>query len=285
MRGLDRWLPISHKRDISWEWNWEPQECTYCGSLRAGDVIHLLKDGWRSTPTDKRYKAYLDSPSDFISVSSTFLKVYFWHFDKKELEDYRNIHDVTASGRVHLFSDPEPPRQLIEIVHTLTDELIQHLRKNPKDLRNIPPRRFEELVAEILAASGWKVQLTPESKDGGYDIFAISPPNVLGINNSWIIECKRYAERNHIGVEIVRALYGLRGEMGVGGVLLATTSYFTVDAKKYKASRYNLYLSDYESIIEWLNIYRLNPEGRLYLSDNQLVLPTEETNFSEPQSA
>ena len=46
--------------------------------------------------------------------------------------------------------------------------------------------------------------------------------------------------------------------------------------KAYKASRYDLELKDYEGILEWLNEYRPNPNGRLYVKDNRLVLPGED---------
>jgi hypothetical protein len=46
-------------------------------------------------------------------------------------------------------------------------------------------------------------------------------------------------------------------------MLLATTSYFSLEVQKYKASRYDLALRDYEGIVEWLNTYRPNPGGRL----------------------
>ena len=39
-------------------------------------------------------------------------------------------------------------------------------------------------------------------------------------------------------------------------------------AALYKASRYDLELRDYEGILEWINEYRPNPDGKLYIKDN-----------------
>ena len=75
---------------------------------------------------------------------------------------------------------------------------------------------------------------------------------------------------------IVRALFGVKTNMTVAGGMLATTSYFTRGAKEFKASRYDLELKDYEGILEWINEYRPNPNGRLYLRDNRLIVPGEE---------
>ena len=42
-------------------------------------------------------------------------------------------------------------------------------------------------------------------------------------------------------------------------------------AKDYKASRYDLGLRDFEDILDWINEYKPNPNGKLYLRDNKLV--------------
>jgi hypothetical protein len=47
--------------------------------------------------------------------------------------------------------------------------------------------------------------------------------------------------------------------------MLATTSFFTQGAKQFKSSRYNLELRDYNGILEWLEAYRPNPTGTLYV--------------------
>ncbi|HEX8198075.1 MAG TPA: restriction endonuclease [Pyrinomonadaceae bacterium] len=101
------------------------------------------------------------------------------------------------------------PDGLVNVVSTINIELINYLKRNPEILYSIDPRQFEELIAELLAGFGWKVELTPKIKDGGYDIFAISKNVAPGINSAWIIECKRYSPENKVGVEIVRALYGV----------------------------------------------------------------------------
>jgi restriction system protein len=49
---------------------------------------------------------------------------------------------------------------------------------------------LRELIAELLASYGWTVDLTKQTRDGGYDIFALRK-DALGVQSSWLIECKR----------------------------------------------------------------------------------------------
>jgi len=57
--------------------------------------------------------------------------------------------------------------------------------------------------------------------------------------------------------------------------LIATTSYFTKNANDFKASRYDIELKDYEAILKWINQYRPNPNGKLYIKNNQLIIPNK----------
>lgn len=174
-----------------------------------------------------------------------------------------------------LYVDQQQPKQLIEVVSVITSELILYLKKHPEAMYQIKPRQFEELIAEILASYGWQVDLTPATRDGGYDIYAISP--IKGHETtSWIIECKKNAPENKVGLDIVRALYGLRMDLQIANAMLATTSDFSRDARIYKASRYDLKLKDYQDILEWINQYRPNPNGKLYIKDNRLIVPGED---------
>jgi restriction system protein len=50
--------------------------------------------------------------------------------------------------------------------------MIEGLKKQPKDIFNITPRQYEELVAELMHDMGYEVTLTPATRDGGKDILA-----------------------------------------------------------------------------------------------------------------
>ena len=210
---------------------------------------------------------YLAKAFEYAHKTDTYEAKKWPNFVEEAIKNIRALRT--------LYADREPPEQLIEVVHTITTELIKYLQKHPEAMYSLKPRQFEELIAEILASYKWDVQLTPPIKDGGYDIFAISKNIKPGVNSSWIIECKKYRPENKVGVDIVRALYGVKSDLRIANALLATTSYFTKGAKDFKASRYDIDLKDYRDVLEWINQYCPNPNGKLYIKDNRLILPNE----------
>lgn len=205
----------------------------------------------------------------------TYLERAFDYVHKQRASErrmYPKLYEVILENIKYLrslYTTEEPPSVLINVINVINTELISYLVKHPKALNNIQPRQFEELIAEILLSFGWEVQLTPPTKDGGYDIFAISK-DTAGVKTSWIIECKRYAQERKVGVEIARSLYGVKLDLRVANAMLATTSRFTKGVQDFKASRYDFELRDYEGILEWINSYRPNPEGKLYIENNNL---------------
>lgn len=145
----------------------------------------------------------------------------------------------------------EVPVQLIEV----SSELIKQLAADPRQLYLLQPRKFEELVAELLHDMGSDVQLTPESKDGGRDVLAsITTPfgNLLVI-----VECKRYAEHRKVGAAIVeRFLWTVDRRDRASFGILATTSSFTHDARLLETNNnWRLGLRDYRHLVEWLSRY------------------------------
>src|ERR1700722_14117780 len=79
-------------------------------------------------------------------------------------------------------------------------ELSARLISEPKLLFEIPSYKFEEIIADIFSKDGFNVSLTKRTRDGGRDIIALRAD--LGIPCKYIIECKRYAKDQHVGVGI-----------------------------------------------------------------------------------
>ncbi|MFH1893992.1 MAG: pentapeptide repeat-containing protein [Candidatus Zixiibacteriota bacterium] len=210
--------------------------------------------------------SYLEEAFTYAHQDSLPEKDQFPRFVDTVVQRIRALREMYTSG--------EAPDDLLITIENITKELIKYLKDHPQELRAIRPRQFEELIAEILASYGWEVQLTPPSKDGGYDIFAISK-DISGLKSSWIIECKKYSEKNKVGVAIARALYSVKLDLRVSNALLASTSHFTRGVEKYAASRYDFELCDYEGILDWINTYKPHPNGRLYIKDNRLVVGDE----------
>ena len=174
-----------------------------------------------------------------------------------------------------LYAEDEISPGLLKIVQSITSDLIRQLKQHPELLYEMKSRQFEELIAELLAHYGWQVKLTQATRDGGYDIFAITQ-DISGVTSSWIIECKKNAQHRTVGIDVVRGLYGVKADLRVANAMLATTSYFSKGVHDYKASRYDLELQDYQGLLDWINEYKPNPNGRLYMCNSKLVLPGEE---------
>lgn len=135
----------------------------------------------------------------------------------------------------------------------LENELICYFARNPEEMRLLSPRSFEELVAALFRREGFSVQLTPQSRDGGYDILAVRHNKLTG-NETFLVECKRYAEQKRVGIAIIRNLMGvLQFENATKGII-ATTGFFSSEARrKAETISTRLVLHDYDFLKGWLN--------------------------------
>lgn len=133
------------------------------------------------------------------------------------------------------------------------EELYELIRKSPRILYQISPRKFEEFIASIFKNQGFYVELTPESRDGGFDILVVQKDSITG-DKKFLVECKRYAAENKVGVGIIRSLLGVVVDQNASMGILATTSYFTSGAIQLE-SRNKSYLSlnDYWNLLKWLD--------------------------------
>jgi hypothetical protein len=137
----------------------------------------------------------------------------------------------------------------------INSELIEYLAKYPEYLHKLSPRKFEELIAKLFENHGYEVTLTPETRDGGKDIIAVY--NSPFGHQMFIVECKKHKEGHKVGVEFVRALYGVKHSGSYTQAILATTSSFTKDAIDFvKPHKYDLLLKDSKDIEEWLRNYK-----------------------------
>lgn len=150
-----------------------------------------------------------------------------------------------------LSSVPSYAQEIIVASNQFWDQQIRYFSNNPTALRTTDPRHFEELIAELLDRNGLDVELTPPSGDGGRDVLAWA--NTLAGRHLYLVECKRYAANRPVGVEIVRALYGVvQAENATAGLIVATSE-FTKGAKQFQETiKHRMDLRGYEGLIEWL---------------------------------
>jgi len=122
-------------------------------------------------------------------------------------------------------------------------------RKTLQDLRKMDPYEFEELVA-LQVKKQWYtwVKVTAARKDGGYDLVAKSKWKV------YIIQCKRYSEKNKIPVDEVRAISWVAKQLSPKYIwMIVTTWFLSRDALK-EAQNYNVLVRDWNNIVEKLGL-------------------------------
>lgn len=176
------------------------------------------------------------------------------------------VHRFRAAGFAGAYECIPVLRENVLLVDSIDQRLVEELRRYPQRLHQIHPRRFEELIAHLARNMGYEVTLTPYSKDGGVDIFALRRNGLSPVLT--VIDCKRYAEQNHIGVGMIRALAGLRQQHKANVAMIATTTRFTQEARNLQVEEwpFELALADFEVLQEWLEEFGWNANASgLYL--------------------
>jgi restriction system protein len=176
-------------------------------------------------------------------------------------ELFQYLRNFQAPGLIGLDGQPltkesDQYKRIIIDVSSANEEILQVLKKNPEIVWKLPPRKFEEIVADILDRQGYEVSLTPASGDGGFDIYAARKEG-LG-RFLFLVECKRYVPPNKVGVEIVRSLYGvLQAKRATAGAIV-TTSFFTAGAEAFQREmQHQLHLHDYIALQKWMTDFPL----------------------------
>ncbi|MCK4792784.1 MAG: restriction endonuclease [Desulfobacteraceae bacterium] len=189
-----------------------------------------------------------------VSLSYRVSRLPLKTFGEIIIPDDKIVVPSDTESRLHL---PKHYLERIEIVGHLPLNVIDRVLNDPRHIRHLSPRQFEEFIAEIVDTIGFKdVVLTTRSADGGKDIIASRV--IEGIPVSFYFECKKYAEGNAVQLETLRSLLGTiahdsrRANIGV----LVTTSHFTAGCKRLIAGECRLDGKDYEGILGWIGKYK-----------------------------
>ena len=173
------------------------------------------------------------------------LQLFFEYHQDEEGEKILDAGDLL---------DAEGARFLRFDLVSIDEDLVKFLARHPQYMKELNPRKFEELIAEMFANMGYEVELTPQSRDGGVDIYAIKKDGIGG--GLVLIECKRYTPPKKVGVGIVRGLYGVVEAKKATRGLIATTSFFTRDAQaEQQKLKYRLALADYNDLVDHLRTW------------------------------
>lgn len=224
----------------------------------------------RRTKTGRRKSARIPSVDEVfmtIELSDSAIKKLFLDEELSEEEwkalfrsDYLKPHETPTVGHESgILYEPSTLAVVNANPFLFTDiesEALAYFARNPELLFSLHPRRFEELVASIFKTNGFDVELTPESRDGGVDIFAVRRDGFSG-GMLHLIECKRYEPSNKVGIGIVQRLLGVVDHHRATKGLVITTSSFSCDAVQFASqSKYRLGLSDYTALTKWMRDIR-----------------------------
>lgn len=195
-----------------------------------------------------------------LGGNALFANIYADLLESSDLtprELLRRLNAFNYSGLIGVDGRPltgggTTEKQIILDIRSASDDLLKKIHGNSKLLYELSPREFEEFVAEVLSRLGYQITLTPASKDGGKDIYAAKKDHLGSF--LYIVECKKYSPDNRVGVGLIRQLNGVvQAERATAGIL-ATTSFFTKEAKEFQTQvSHQMGLKDYVGIQEWLD--------------------------------
>jgi predicted Mrr-cat superfamily restriction endonuclease len=165
---------------------------------------------------------------------------------------FKRGRDAPAEVPVLPNNDPRLAERLVW-AEPLSQRLI-HLINEGKGWDQIDARLLEEIVAELFAGFGYEVELTKRTRDGGRDVIAIRHSMVK--DDKYLIECKHWTDK--VGIGVVRELLGVGATEPNSGLILASTSGFTSDARLLadrEQVRWSLALKDRDDIDCWVESY------------------------------
>jgi restriction endonuclease Mrr len=182
-----------------------------------------------------------------LSVIAEFVKSEGSSRIREILRGY--LYDITDEAGSNEIASLAPR------IISVTDDLVDRLRKDPDAIYALSPRRFEELLADLLTDMGWDVQLTRATRDGGKDLLAYLNTEVGSF--LCLVEAKRYRRDRRVGVDLVRNLYGTLCDSQANSGMLVTTSSFSRDAREFQSRHsYQLSLREYADVVRWIERYK-----------------------------
>jgi HJR/Mrr/RecB family endonuclease len=176
------------------------------------------------------------------------------------LADMLGELDTLSPHIIYLGSEEEIKSPGQELLLDLSVSFARLVARNPDEMLRLTPRQFEELIAEVFRGFGYWVELTAQTRDGGRDIVAVRSDH--GVLSKLLIECKRFSRKRPVGLSYVHELYAVKTFEHATKAILATTSYFTKDARHLERQYiYELELKDYQAVAEWTKQYSAMLDG------------------------
>lgn len=137
-------------------------------------------------------------------------------------------------------------------LHAPSFSLIRTLQRQGASLDGLSWRQFERLVADLLEADGYTVELMKGTKDGGVDVVAVKDLGANGWFKS-VWQAKKQDRGNKVGISVVRELADTRREWGASKAVIVTSSYLTRGAlDRIQRDKFTLGKMDRDDVEAWV---------------------------------
>jgi hypothetical protein len=174
--------------------------------------------------------------------------------------EYQDRGELSVAVRqfAFLFVEAESERELVlGLNRHVWLTIIRELSREPDRVFSLGDRGFEELIAELVAAQGYDVRLTPQTRDGGYDIVATRRERLFP--STYLIEAKLWTPPRRVGRPVIQSLFGVGIAHRCNGVMVVTPTLFTRVALEFVGVE-NLTdfvrLVDGKELPEWYRAYQ-----------------------------
>lgn len=214
-------------------------------SLYSWKVRNFIRNPDVQRKRTKDFKSIMEGVIHDAKVPEKFLPLLLeaWsEIDKKTIteKDGQLPHD---DNKIIILPKPNV------VVLPSWQNLVEKVADGVRDLFDLHWKEFEDLMSEILEASGWEITPMGYTKDDGVDIVAVKKVSP-GIPIEMMVQCKRNRPSRKVNVTVVREVWSVKWEKGFHQAMIATTSSFTRGAKE-KAAKWNLDIRDYNDILKW----------------------------------
>jgi hypothetical protein len=205
------------------------------------------------------YMEHANAPGVVSEFQRPLAKLYgltSWYYDDSKEQKREEFWDTAFAVISQFDLDADVDGQnILQVGSFVNAKLIQYFLDHPTDLRTMDSRHFEELIAELFDGFGYLVELTTATRDNGRDVIAIGNETVA--KSKYLIECKRYAELNKVGIQPVRSLHGVVTDERATKGIIATTSTFTAPANEFlERNKWTLEGRDFDGVLDWLKAYQ-----------------------------
>jgi restriction system protein len=170
-----------------------------------------------------------------------------------------NLRQVEWRNQIELRDLFESEGLNAEYGNFIDQRYIDFLHANFADIDKMHWRKFEQLTAEFLDRSGYRVELGPGRGDDGVDVRAWSKEGDVS-RPSIIVQCKR--QKDSVGKTVIKSLYADVIHAAATSGLLVTTSRISPGAEQTRSARaYPIDVADRVTLREWLKALRVPGVG------------------------